>query len=110
MDKLLNNIQKLKEKYTESSSQKTLEDWEKKVLDSMVIDSLKEHEGIKIIIENFEKEIDDINTILLFAEELTENQRYRIMDKRAMRQKFLSYFEQTQQNLETIKKLVEEQL
>lgn len=109
MDKLLNDIQKLKEKYTESSSQKTLEAWEKKVLDSMIIDSLQEHEGIKIIIEAYTKEIEDINNILLYSENLTETQRLRIMDKREMRQKFLSYFEQTKQAVKTIKKLVEEQ-
>jgi hypothetical protein len=109
-DNLLNNLQKLQAKYTESSSQKTLQDWEKRVTDALIVDSLKEHEGIKIILDTYKKEIEDINNILLHSEEITEPQRLRIMDKRAMRQRFLSYFEQTKQIIESVEKLVEEQL
>lgn len=124
-NQLLKDLETIKAKYTESGSQTQIDGWMRRAKDAMIVNSLKEHEGIKIIIENCEKEIAQINNILLNARGYPEGKLYGkeinpkyvssydrelLLDRRAMYEQFLSIFAEADQTIKSITSQVEENL
>jgi hypothetical protein len=120
---LLKDLADLKSKYIEGSSQTTIDGWMKRAKDALIVDGLKEHKGIQIIIENCEKEIEQINRVLLNARGkgfslsrqykmeyvLGDYERELLLDRRAMYEQFLSIFADASQTIASITNQVNEQ-
>ena len=83
--------------------------WRKTVQDAMLMDSLRKHEGIIMIIEKLTKDIEEINEILISQDssELTDKRRDRQIDRRTLNYWFLSLFIGDDEIVEVEKKVNE---
>ena len=104
---LLKDLAELKSKYTEGSSQNTIDGWMKRAKEALIIENLKEHKGIQIIIENCTAEIEMINDMLLNQVELPD--RELLMYKRELSKQFLSMFTEATNTIKSITNQVNEQ-
>lgn len=68
---------------------------------------LKNHEGIRLILEEIEREISSINLKLLVKKDLTEIERAELFAERSCWLWFVRIFPQSEQILERIKKIIE---
>lgn len=85
-----------------------VESWEAEAKKLFLLHSLKSHEGVKYVLEMFNRDIESINNSLLFSssKELPDRERDRLLDKREFAQKFVNLFkveseiERLEQNVE----------
>lgn len=75
-----------------------------------IINSLKDHDGIKYVLMVFEKEIGSINEVLLNNRSLDCDTRLRLLDKRDLCQKYLDVFNGVNERLEQIEDKVNSEL
>ena len=74
-----------------------------------LLQSLKEHDGIKYLLEIFESEVAKINDNLLKADSktLSDYERDRLLDRRDLAQKYLNLFLPVEGDLEKLENLVD---
>ena len=74
----------------------TMRNWKSQVYRAMINDNLKEHEGIKMIIDFIIKKIESIDLILLnaYSDKCSDLLRDRLLDKKEMYTDFLELFPQ----------------
>jgi hypothetical protein len=94
---LLDDIEKLERKFSDPAYLEDLETinaWKETVKRSLIADNLKQHEGIKMIIENLDKRIEEINTVLMnsYSEKISDKTRDRMLDEKKMYMDFLDLF------------------
>lgn len=95
-EQLLSRIEKILAKLGDDpvSGSDEAKAWRSEVKRSMLSDNLKEHDGIKMIVEKLTQDIEDINYLLINASssKLPEAMRDRIIDKKKMYLDFLDLF------------------
>ena len=104
---LLKDLAELKSRITEGSSQVTIDGWMKRAKDALILEDLKGHEGMKIIIKNCTREIEQINDLLLHQIELPD--RALLMYRREMYEQFLSVFTDAEKTIASITSQVNEE-
>ena len=111
-DNLLKKLELLKIKITDQSSQREIFGWEDQARNYLVVLSLKENKGIKIIFDRFASELLNIRELLLNADSklLSENQRDRVLDRKAMYERFLSLFADSEKGLADLEKKVDNEI
>lgn len=99
MQTLLDKLQKLKNYFLGNKADpqdvSTIESWEAEAKRLFLIQSLKNHDGIKYVIEIFKTEIENANSKLLssYSKDFPDSERDRILDKRDLAQKYLDLFD-----------------
>ena len=71
-----------------------IKSWKSEVKRAIIIDDLKEHEGIKMIVEFIDKEILDIDLVLTnaYSDKCPDKVRDRLLDKKQLYLNFLELF------------------
>lgn len=82
--------------------QHTLEKWERDLKAAIQTKEFGEHEIIKKVRKGYAREIQEINQILLFKDDLSETDRVRLLDKRGLCLRFLNLFREADATLETL--------
>lgn len=74
-----------------------------------LVESLKENDGIKFLLEHFGRDVIDVNNTLLSAgsDELTDRQRDRLIDKRTLILNFIRLFENNEQRLKNLESKID---
>lgn len=72
-----------------------------------LLKSLKDHDGIKYVLEIFQSEVDKINDQLLNQRQMFEDERYRLLDQRALAQKYLNLFLPIEDDLAALEEKVD---
>ena len=88
----------------------TVSYWEEEAKRLFLINSLKNHDGIKYVLEIFKNEVEKINDSLLNQRQMFEDERYRLLDQRALAQKYLDLFANTENDLDKLEKTLDEEL
>ena len=110
MNDLLKKITEAKAKFLQTEDQNVISSWEAEAKRHLMTVSLKGHKGIELILENYKKDIADMNEVLLTDRALTESDRVRLLDRREMYEKFIRIFDDAEKGLEKIEKEVEENI
>lgn len=111
---LLEKLNTLKEKYVGSRADQqdvvTIDNWIDKAKQLFLIKSLKDHDGVKYVLEIFQSEIDKINDQLLNQRDMGQDERYRFLDQRALTQKYLNLFNGVDEQLADLDEIVTREL
>lgn len=83
-----------------------LESWEEQLKNAITTQKFGEHEIIKKVRKGYATEIKEINDVLLFKDELTEADRVRLLDKRALCLRFLNLFREADATIETLEQAI----
>jgi len=77
----------------------------------MLVDSLKGHEGIKIILEKLTGDLDGMDEVLKTAssDELSDKQRDRIIDRKRLYQWFIGFFKDPEAEMQSLDKIINEE-
>ena len=112
MDITIENIKKLKEGLLDYSdeAQKEILDWEKQYKRAALVSRLSENDAVKMIIERANRNIEQINTVLLNDEDLTTEDRKVLMRDRKRWQWFLGLFESAHQTAAEVGKKINDEL
>lgn len=104
---LLKKVEELKAKYQDPLDAPQLVAWEKEAKRLLLIDGIAGSDAVKYLTEQLQSEIEDMNKILLNAQSVgfPDGMRDRLLDKKALYQRVISYFD-----VENAKKELEKQL
>lgn len=92
----LEKINKLKSFFiigrADSQDVAVIDSWEGEAKRLFLLKSLKEHDGIKYLLEIFQSEVARINDILKnsYSKDLSDYERDRLLDKRDLAQRYLN--------------------
>lgn len=112
---LIEKIVELKKKFTDWRSDaqdvRVIDGWLDEAKKLMLLKSLKEHDGVKYVLEVFEGEINKINETLnkSYSKDLKDTERDRLLDKRDLAQKYVSLFKDIDERLEAIEDIVDKE-
>lgn len=111
---LLDKITQLKDyflgKRADSQDVSVIDSWMAEAKRLLILKSLKDHDGIKFVLKIFLKDIKDINETLLTNRSLKDDERLRLMDKRALAQQYLDLFTPIDYQLEQLEQKVDSEL
>lgn len=112
MDEVFTQIQELKKKFVTARQdfQDEISSWEKDFKLASAKANLGENKIIKMLLQGLKDDIDSMNKVLLFDESVTDSERQRIFDRRALYQKIVGFFEIPKSTVERIKKQIKENL
>ena len=99
---LLEKIDKMLVRFSDSAFPddiETIKSWKSEVKRAMIIDDLKNHDGIKMIIEFLSNEIEQIDLVLLnaYSDKCPDKIRDRMLDKKYMYNSFMGLFPSNEQ-------------
>lgn len=107
MDKtnIIKSIEEAKAKFLDSHDQGVIDGWYSEAKRLLFLDDLKGHKGVKLILETFTKDIEDINLLLIEATSfmMCDRNRDLLIEKRNMYRKFVGLFQDADKGLENIK-------
>jgi hypothetical protein len=110
---LIEKILELKKRFingrADPSDTNTIDGWFEQAKRLMLLKSLKDHDGIKYVLEIFEGEINKINEQLnkSYSKDLKDTERDRLLDKRDLAQKYVSLFKNVEEDIEKIESMVD---
>jgi len=116
IDLIIEKIDKIKKYFAENRADvqdiESIDSWMAVAKRLFLIRSLKDHDGIKYVLEIFDKEIKDINEKLAtkYSTELSDAQRDRLLDKKSLAQKYLDLFLPIEEELEKLEETVDSEL
>jgi hypothetical protein len=89
-----------------------VDQWERDAKTALITDNLQEHEGIKIIIDQFISDIKDIDEVLTtaYSVELSDKDRDRLLDNKKFIQKFIDLFEVARSTVTELEARVDNEL
>lgn len=110
---LLEKIIELKNKFTQSRADvqdiTVIDNWYAEAKRLFLLKSLKDHDGIKYLIDIFKSEVDKITEKIdnSYSKDLSDYERDRLMDRRDLARKYLNLFLGVDDDLEKIESLVD---
>lgn len=114
---LLDKILELKSyfggnKHTDPQDISVIDSWMSKAKELFLKKSLLDHDGIKYVLEIFEGEVKSIDDRLLNEDstKMPDKERDRLLDRRALAQKYLDLFLTLESDLETLEGQVDNEL
>lgn len=77
----------------------------------MLLKSLKEHDGVKYVLDVFEGEINKINETLnkSYSKDLKDTERDRLLDKRDLAERYVNLFKDIDGQLDNIEEAVDKE-
>jgi uncharacterized protein YnzC (UPF0291/DUF896 family) len=110
---ILDKIKSLRDKFWGSGADPqdvvVIDGWMEEAKRLFIIKSLKNHDGIKYVLDIFEKEIEKINEQLQksYSKDLPDKERDRLLDKKDLAQKYLNIFLGVDEQLEELEESVD---
>lgn len=113
MDTILQKIQKLKDRFVkfrgDSRDVVQIDGWMGEAKRLFLLKSLKDHDGIKYVLEIFEGEIAKINETLKksYSKDLKDTERDILLNRRDLAQKYVNLFSGVDEQLDKLEELVD---
>lgn len=113
MPNLLDKLAKLKAYFlgnrADGQDVNTIDGWIDQARRLFLLNSLKDHDGIKYVLEIFQSEVERIDNKLRSADskELPDYQRDRLLDRKELAKKYLDMFQGVSEELEAIEEQVD---
>lgn len=110
---ILNKIKSLRDRFVggraSPSDVHVIDGWYEEAKRLMLVKSLKDHDGIKYVLEIFEGEIAKINEALLksYSKDLRDTERDRLLDKRDLAERYVLLFKGVDEKLDEIENQVD---
>lgn len=109
---ILDKIRLLKNKFNHRADPRdvaAIDGWYEEAKRLLLLDDLKNHDGVKYVIEIFKGDVKRISDKLdkSYSKDLPDIERDRLLDRRELAQKYLSLFEHVESDLDKIEELVD---
>lgn len=90
---------------------RTIEGWMEEAKRLFLLKSLKDHDGVKYVLEVFQGEISKINETLnkSYSKDLKDIERDRLLDKRDLAQKYVGLFKDIDVKLDALEESVDKE-
>ena len=111
LEKIQSLIAKFKNGRADVRDVATLEGWMDEAKRLMLLKSLKEHDGVKYVLDVFEGEINKINETLnkSYSKDLKDTERDRLLDKRDLAERYVNLFKDIDGQLDNIEEAVDKE-
>ena len=109
----MDDIQKLKAKFTDPAfidDKQTIRNWERQIKKATLYEKLGENDAMKIILDELNKELDEIKIILRDDENQTLEERKCLIYRRKLYEWFINVFPAQEKFLAGVKGRVKEEL
>ena len=109
----MENIQKLKDKFVNPAyedDKQTIREWERQIRKSTLYSKLAEYDAMKIIVEELNKELDEIKAVLRDDEDQTMEDRKILIYRRKLYEWFIGIFPEQANILKVTKGRIKEEL
>ncbi len=109
---LLNKIEEARAKFLDPIDQKIIGSWEAEAKRAFMVNSLKDHKGIQIILENFGKDVAEIDELLKTAKskDLNDIERDRLIDRKGLYLHFMKFFDEAEKKIGRLEEEIENQV
>lgn len=111
---ILEKIQQLLSYFRENKADArdidSIKNWEDEAKRLFLLKSLKDHDGIKYLLEIFQGEVNEINNSLLNKRQMFEDERYRLLDQRELAQKYLNLFLPVEDELDKLEETLDNEI
>ncbi len=110
---LLDKLTQLKDKFfkgrADAQDISAIDGWVIEAKRLFLLKSLKDHDGVKYVLETFHSEVDKINDKLKnsYSKDLSDKERDRLLDKRDLAQKYMNLFDHVEEDLEKLEEVVD---
>lgn len=110
---LIDKIQALRDRFVKGHADnqdiKVIESWYEEAKKLMLLKSLKDHDGVKYVLEIFQLDIKKINEQLqsAYSKDLKDTERDRLLDRRDLARKYVSLFDGVEDGLERLEEIVD---
>lgn len=108
-----NDIKKLKEKFADPAfidDQGTIREWERLIRKSALYSKLAENDAMKTILEELNKELDEIKEVLRDDENQTIEERKILIYRRKLYEWFINIFPEQEKIVAGVKKQIKDNL
>ena len=111
-NELLKKIEDAKGKFLDPIDQGKINSWESEAKRAFMVNSLKDHKGIKIILDNFEKDIAEIEDVLKNArtKDLSDNDRDKMIDRKELYKQFIKFFSDAEVKIERLEEEISKEI
>lgn len=110
----LSKIERLKQKFAaaDAANLATIAGWEEQVKQALIVADLGKHQAIRDFLAHLEEDIRDMRSLLESADssQLPDKQRDRVLDRKALYERFANLFHIAQSNLDATMKEIEDNL
>jgi len=103
-------IQQLKEKFDSQEDLEQINVWEHKLREQMVITDLYKNEAIKMLLEQLQVKIDDVNSQLQNNQDLTDRDRDKLFVEKRCWSWFQSFFDVSNNIVKSIEQEINDAL
>lgn len=105
-------IKKFREGGADSQDVSTLESWEGEAKRLFLLKSLKDHDGVKYLLGIFTSDVKKIDELLKtsYSKELPDKERDRLLDRKALAEKYLNLLVPVESELEQLEAKIDEEL
>lgn len=110
LEKILRLLGFFQENRADAQDVGVIQSWESEAKRLFLLKSLKDHDGVKYILDIFEGEVRKINDQLLNKRQMFEDERYRLLDQRSLAQKYIDLFNGVEDDLEKLEETLDEEL
>jgi hypothetical protein len=111
-NELLKKIDNAKVKFLDPIDQSRINSWESEAKRAFMVNSLKDHQGIKIILDNFVKDIAEIEDVLKSArsKDLSDNDRDKMIDRKELYKQFIKFFDDAEGKIERLEEEIDKEI
>lgn len=112
---ILDKIRQLREKFGDARADvrdvAVIDGWYEEAKKLLILDNLKEHDGIKYVVEVFEGDVKKITEKLdkSYSKDLPDIERDRLLDRRELAQKYLNLFVNVDRDLDALEEVVDKE-
>lgn len=112
---LLEKLTQLKNRFFERRGEPqdigTIDSWISEAKKLFLLNSLKNHDGIKYVLEIFKSEVSKIDSLLSnsYSKDLPDRERDRLLDKRDLAKKYINLFDNIEEKLDKLEELVDKE-
>lgn len=115
MDEINQKIEALRKKYPDEQSVSDLQSWEKNAKIAVMTANLQENDAIKLILDQYRKELNTLNKMLMGDETLFKNEDGRILGqmihtRKKWCEKFLGIFTKADSQVKAINNTLDKSL
>lgn len=116
MNNLIDKIRELKKKFINgralSEDVAVISSWEEEAKKLFLLKSLKDHDGIKYVLEIFQSDIKKINEQLnsAYSKDLKDTERDRLLDRRNLCTKYVNLFVDIDSHIELLEQEVDKEI
>ena len=112
LDKIIELRDRFRKGHADPQDISSIDSWYEEAKRLFLLKSLKEHDGVKYLINIFGSEVGKINELInkSYSKDLKDTERDRLLDRRDLAQKYLDLFVHVEDDIDRLEELVDKEI